>query len=204
MTTRKPCINISSATYSGKEQSPLHFGLSAEGYENDTIMEGYDKMLWIVKVKNNKKVWVRHSCANISKMIHEEPVLDGTLSLDKDLDSTQHSQGNNNEHLDISDDSIVIEPVITTSSPESNSSDVIKSPNVPIMKAVVEEKKVTDYNLFLPYRLHELKQQKTEKTNKEIFNIVVAEWKELKKNPVELSKVIAMAQKFHKSENIKV
>ena len=61
MTTRKPCINVPSASYNGKEQSPLHFGLSAEGYELNTIMEGYDHMMWIVKIKNNKKVWVRNT-----------------------------------------------------------------------------------------------------------------------------------------------
>ena len=60
------------------------------------------------------------------------------------------------------------------------------------MKPVVEEKKITDYNLFLTYRLHELKKNTTGKVNnKEVFNTVIAEWKELKKNTSELNKVMA-------------
>ena len=77
MSIRKPCINVPTTTYSGKEQSPLHFGLSAEGYEINTIMQGHDNMMWIVKMKNNKKVWVRDMNTNSKKLVHEEPVIQG-------------------------------------------------------------------------------------------------------------------------------
>ena len=168
MTTRKPCVNVSTATYSGKEQSPLHFGQSAEGYELNTIMQGYDKMMWIVKIKNNKKVWVRHSVTN--KMVHEEPVID------------------NNET-------------------PSEINEIVEKPHIPpmpskpeIIKPVVEEKKITDYNLFLTYRLHELKEQNKGKTNnKELFNSVVAEWKELKKNPDSMRKMMVLAHEFNET-----
>jgi len=53
---KKVCLNCSTSYYTGKEQSPLHFGLSAEGYEINSIMEGFDKDLWIVEVRNGKKV----------------------------------------------------------------------------------------------------------------------------------------------------
>ena len=52
---KKPCINSSKHYYTGTELSPLHFGLSAEGYEINSVMEGYDKELWVVDIKNNKK-----------------------------------------------------------------------------------------------------------------------------------------------------
>ena len=78
-TSRKQCINVSSATYSGKEQSPLRFGLSAEGYPVSTILEGNDKLMWRVEIKNNKKVWVRNSVCN--KITHEEPVITETSEI---------------------------------------------------------------------------------------------------------------------------
>jgi hypothetical protein len=42
-------------------------------------MEGYDKELWIVDVKNNKKVWVKND--HLSRITHEEPVIKNILSL---------------------------------------------------------------------------------------------------------------------------
>lgn len=174
MTTRKPCTNVPTATYTGKEQSPLHFGLSAEGYDLNTSMEGFDHMMWIVKIKNNKKVWVRQM--NSAKMVHEDPVM--TL------------QSDDTESKD------TVEELIDKQNPiliPSQSS----TPVIPMMKAsVVEEKKSNNYNLFLTYRLQELKKEK-KGSNKELFNSVVAEWKELKKKPDELNKTLLLAQEFH-------
>jgi len=177
MTTRKPCVNVATASFSGKEQSPLHFGLSAEGYELNTVMEGYDHMMWIVKIKNNRKVWVRQICSK--KMVHEEPVINNDSdsesndSKEKNADNISEKSENNSHDI----------------TPE-NPSPIIEQKPPPIMKANVEEKKINDYNLFLTYRLQELKKDK-KGTNKEIFNSVVAEWKELKKNTSELNKVMA-------------
>jgi hypothetical protein len=76
---KKVCINSSKNYYTGTELSPLHYGLSAEGYEINSIMEGYDKELWIVDIKNNKKVWAKNE--NLSRITHEEPVIKNILSL---------------------------------------------------------------------------------------------------------------------------
>jgi hypothetical protein len=76
---KKVCLNSSKNYYMGTELSPLHYGLSAEGYDINSIMEGYDKELWIVDVKNNKKVWVKNE--NLSRITHEEPVIKSILSL---------------------------------------------------------------------------------------------------------------------------
>jgi hypothetical protein len=76
---KKVCINSSKNYFMGTELSPLHYGLSAEGYDINSIMEGYDKELWIVDVKNNKKVWVKNE--NLSRITHEEPVINNILSL---------------------------------------------------------------------------------------------------------------------------
>ena len=76
---KKVCINSSKNYYTGTELSPLHYGLSAEGYDINSIMEGYDKELWIVDIKNNKKVWAKNE--NLSRITHEEPVIKNILSL---------------------------------------------------------------------------------------------------------------------------
>uniref|UniRef100_A0A6C0CCR1 Uncharacterized protein n=1 Tax=viral metagenome TaxID=1070528 RepID=A0A6C0CCR1_9ZZZZ len=76
MSARKVCINHPSSYYSGKEQSPLHFGLSAEGYDINSIMEGFDKELWIVEVRNSKKVWTKKE--HINKMTYEIPLITET------------------------------------------------------------------------------------------------------------------------------
>jgi hypothetical protein len=69
----KPCINFPKNTYSGKEQSPLRYGLSAEGYDINSAMEGYDKQVWVVEIKNNKKVWNKKD--SILRITPEEPVI---------------------------------------------------------------------------------------------------------------------------------
>ena len=70
---KKACINCPKMFYKGTEQSPLHFGLSAEGYDTNSSMEGYDKNLWVVEIKNNKKVWIRKD--SIIRITKEEPLI---------------------------------------------------------------------------------------------------------------------------------
>ena len=84
---KKVCINSAKNYYMGTELSPLHYGLSAEGYDINSIMEGYDKELWIVDVKNNKKVWVKNE--NLSRITHEEPVIKNILSLYCDTEEVE-------------------------------------------------------------------------------------------------------------------
>ena len=70
---KRACINCPKMFYTGTEQSPLHFGLSAEGYDTNSSMEGYDKNLWVVEIKNNKKVWIRKD--SIIRITKEEPLI---------------------------------------------------------------------------------------------------------------------------------
>ena len=91
--SRKQCLNVPSATYSGKEQSPLRFGLSAEGYPVSTILEGNDKLMWKVEVKNNKKVWIRNSICN--KITHEEPVITDSVDIKIPEDNIEIIEPNN-------------------------------------------------------------------------------------------------------------
>lgn len=176
MSMRKQCINISTTTYSGKEQSPLRFGLSAEGYELNTIVEGYDKMMWIVKIKNGKKVWVRQLVSN-QRMVYEEPVIQ-------------------EESQDISD---TLDKLTVVNTSHIEPEDIDKNEQV-VITAKVQEKKITDYNLFLTYRLQELKKNNNNKTNKELFNSAIQEWKELKKNSTEMQQILDIIRKESKIE----
>ena len=152
MTSKKPCINNPSFSYTGNEQSPLHFGLSAEGYPINSVMEGYDKKLWAVEIKNNKKVWIRKD--DSFKVTHEEPVIKP-------------------DEIDVVENEVVTPPPV-----------------------VIVEKKTTDYNLYLSWRLKQLKEENTSDTqeNKKNFAKVLEEWKLIKHKPDELKKVLEEAK----------
>lgn len=68
-----PCSNISTESYTGKEQSPKRFGLSAEGFDINHEKEGFDNQIWSVQIRNGRKVWAKKN--NISKITHEVPLL---------------------------------------------------------------------------------------------------------------------------------
>ena len=73
MKNNHQCINISSESYTGKEQSPKGLGYSAVPYNIGFEKEGIDKQIWVVQMKNNKKVWFRKS--GMPKVSHEEPLI---------------------------------------------------------------------------------------------------------------------------------
>ena len=116
-----PCSNISTETYTGKEQSPKRFGLSAEGFEINYEKEGYDKQIWSVQLKNGRKVWVRN-CNRVNIITHEEPII-------TNYNTPQLIEEKSSDEKDTNDSIIV-----TTNQPNNNS-----------------EKKKTDYNIFIKY-----------------------------------------------------
>lgn len=152
---KKSCLNISTDTYSGKEQSPKGFGYSADGFDINYEKTGQDNRIWIVQIKNNRKVWVRRN-TNISNITHEEPIIN-----DENKDSLLITT-DNKDLIDSNDTN------------ESNEKEK-------------EKEKKTDYNIFLKYYLELIKiingtKPKSErKTNKELFNETVSEWKIIKK-----------------------
>jgi len=142
MSVKKSCINVPTMFYTGNEKSPLHYGLSAEGYDINVAMEGHDKNIWVVDVKNNKKVWIKKD--SIIRIEKEEPVI-------KD---------------------------------NSDSKD-IKEKNNP-----------TDYNIFIKYRLYILKND-SKNTNKTNFDLVRAEWQNLKKDAKKMKEIMIEAKKWY-------
>ena len=70
-TLKKPCKNNSAYTYSGKESSPLGLGYAADSERVGHIMEGRDKTMWMIGMKNGMKVWNRVP----SELAKEAPVI---------------------------------------------------------------------------------------------------------------------------------
>ena len=69
---KKPCLNSSEWTYTGKEVSPTGLGYAPDGETEGTQMKGRDDTMWVVGRKNGVKVWNR-----VPTLLHkEEPVLD--------------------------------------------------------------------------------------------------------------------------------
>lgn len=159
MTSKKPCINFPACSYTGKEQSPLRYGLSAEGYSINSVIEGYDKHLWVVEIKNGKKVWVRKD--DVLCITHEEPVI------------------------------------------KSFENNVVEQQSINQPNDIQTSKKTTDYNIFLSYRLKQLKENNQVSENKGYLNTVIGEWKNIKNNPVELNRVLEEAKKYALENPIK-
>jgi hypothetical protein len=166
--TKNQCSNVSTESYTGKEQSPKRFGLSAEGFDINYEKEGFDKLIWTVQVKNNRKVWVRKN--NITTITHEEPVI-----TDKSIEILKQDTTDDKE-ISITE----IEPEIECDIKSDDSSNV------------KQEKKKTDYNIFLKYYLLKLKNEDSNKSiaHKDILKMATVEWARLKKNPNELKTLI--------------
>lgn len=175
---KQPCNNVSTETYTGKEQSPKRFGLSAEGFELNFEKEGYDGKIWIVQIKNSRKVWVRKTI--ITKITHEEPLITDHTDDKKEDDVKDNSNDDNND-----DDT-------------DKKSEIIEEPFKEEIAAVVStvEKKKTDYNIFIKYHLDKLKKEDTNKTpNKVLFKQTTDEWARLKNNPTELKILMEQIKK---------
>lgn len=163
-----PCLNISTESYTGKEQSPKGFGLSAEGFDINFEKIGVDNQIWIVQVKNRHKVWVRKS--NMLHITHEEPILTNDIPslLDNSININSDNPSINSDNSSINSD---------------NSSNNVSS----------DKKKKNDYNIFMKYYLDKLKSENINNTSgKLLFQATTQEWARLKKNPDELKKLLEL------------
>lgn len=186
MSGKKVCINSNSSYYTGKEQSPLHFGLSAEGYDINAIMEGFDKELWIVEVRNSKKVWTKKD--HINKMTYEKPLICELTDV-----STNNNENNNIDILNTQDNTSIInssanDPIaISITNPNNEDKNKDKA-----SKTI----KPTDYTLFITYRIHQMKDISND--NKKNYDCARYEWKEYKNKPNELKLIMIEANNFSK------
>lgn len=163
------CVNVSNETYTGKEQSPKGIGFSAMGYDIGFEKEGIDKQLWVVQIKNNKKVWFRKN--GMPKVTHEEPLISEN---DSSNDST--SSNDNNE--------------------TSNTNPIINEVNESTEEKLKPTNKKTDFNLFYNYYSNILKVENKEKSlnkkPKQIQEETYSEWNRLKKNKEELKELLLL------------
>lgn len=200
MSGKKVCINCSTSYYTGREQSPLHFGLSAEGYDINSIMEGFDKELWIVDIKNNKKVWTKKE--HINKMTYEKPLITELTQNNCDVNDDGNTQGITNDTAnaanatnDVANDTANADttlqvPLSNTASTEDTHINKGGKPSKTI--------KPTDYTLFITYRISQMKLLSND--NKKNYDCAREEWKEYKKKPDELKAVMVEANNFSKSK----
>lgn len=197
MSARKVCINHPQSYYTGKEQSPLHFGLSAEGYDINSIMEGFDKELWIVEVRNNKKVWTKKE--HINKMTYEIPLI---TEFTEDLRECKSSSVVSIDFpsVIVSDISVVTSlavdvPSIVSSvaiDVPSNTGEAVCDSASTIKEKISKTVKPTDYTLFITYRIHQMKEECTD--NKKNYDCARYEWKEYKNKPEELRLIMIAAR----------
>jgi hypothetical protein len=180
MSGRRNCINNSSFSYTGKEQSPLRFGLSAEGYPVNSILEGYDKNIWVVEIKNNRKIWVRKD--DEFRITYELPLINKLEDYEKQVEN-EIVESSSLNYIVVAND------IKNTSKIEKESKKKDKDSKDTVIK------KPTNYNIFLTYRLKKLKElyKNEKKENKEIFNIVIKEWNEIKNKPEELKLILEEA-----------
>ena len=211
MSGKKICINCSTSYYTGKEQSPLHFGLSAEGYDINSIMEGFDKELWIVDVKNNKKVWTKKE--HINKMTYEKPLITETTqnNCDGNDGNTQTIAHNDNDNDNANAASNAAANTNTNAASNANANDADTTHQVPLSNTASTEEsamnkggkpsktiKPTDYTLFITYRISQMKLLSND--NKKNYDCARDEWKEYKKKPDELKAIMIEANNFSKSK----
>ena len=208
MSSKKVCINHPSSYYTGKEQSPLHFGLSAEGYDINSIMEGFDKDLWIVEVRNSKKVWTKKEAIN--KMTYEVPLITesevasvASISSDTCVASKANTERIEDVASVASDTTDPIDTEASTDLPDlpdptEASAELTELPDTTKSKIKISKTvKPTDYTLFISYRIQQMKALSTD--NKKNYDTAREEWKEYKKKPDELKEIMLAAK--HKNQS---
>ena len=222
MSGKKVCVNCSTSYYTGREQSPLHFGLSAEGYDINSIMEGFDKELWIVDIKNNKKVWTKKE--HINKMTYEKPLITeltqnncdvnkegNTKSIKRDDDADTGDTGDTAAVNAGNDAAMDAANASANASANAGNTDADTTHQVPLSNAASTEDipmnkggnkpsktiKPTDYTLFITYRISQMKTLSND--NKKNYDCARYEWKDYKNKPDELKAIMVEANNFSKS-----
>jgi hypothetical protein len=157
-------------------------------------MEGFDKELWIVEVRNNKKVWTKRD--NINKMTYEIPLINEPIDI-KETDTIINTTSQIVQMPTIDAIPQVITYSVQDTAETRNDLNILNSennnnPKIKISKTI----KPTDYTLFITYRIHQLKQLSND--NKKNYDDAREEWKEYKKNPSKLQSIMIEANNFSK------
>lgn len=157
------CVNVPTETYTKKEQSPKGLGYSAVGYDLNYEARGVDNQIWVVQMKNNKKVWFKKSGMPI--VTHEEPLI-----IDNETNEEQK------------------EIIIKNEENEENEIKEVKE--VKQDKKTTDYNYFYKYYNTKLKNENNKKDKDTKKTNKEIQNEIFEEWNRLKKNKNELEELL--------------
>lgn len=80
----KPCKNDKAHKFTGKENSPKGIGYCANAESIGTLMEGRDKKLWMVTLKNGVKQWsLVPESLSLVDLKKQVPVLSNTIVMAK-------------------------------------------------------------------------------------------------------------------------
>ena len=80
----KPCKNDQAHKFTGKENSPKGIGYCANAESIGTLMEGRDKKLWMVTLKNGVKQWsLVPESLSLVDLKKQVPVLSNTIVMAK-------------------------------------------------------------------------------------------------------------------------
>jgi hypothetical protein len=178
-------------------------------------MEGFDKELWLVEVRNNKKVWTKKE--HINKMTYEIPLINEFTDMKVTAISSATTAATAATVTSITTDTSTLGIVTAaTASVPATTDDTISASsvidntvesnvsNISLDNSKNKEKvsktiKPTDYTLFITYRIYEMK--KVSSDNKKNYDCARNEWKEYKKKPDELR--LIMIEANNHNSNIK-
>ena len=215
---KKPCKNHESYTYSGKEMSPLGLGYTAEAEEVGMVMEGRDKTMWMVGIKNGVKVWNRiptQVAATVLKpLAKEKPIAEDKKEEEapkkepeiqpaepepvaapeppKATAPAAKKKAPVKKQAPVAAEAAVVEPVAAEVAVVADEPPAPKK-KAPVKKkvaaapdaapaeapAVKEKKPPTAFNVYMSYRVTQLKTERPEMDHKERFKQATADWKEL-------------------------
>lgn len=193
---KMPCKNDPEYQYSGKEQSPLGLGYTAEGEKVGTVMEGRDKNKWIVGVKNGVKVWSKVPASSPATPQKEEPVIsskmDGGDSPRNVVDPTEDVTAAM-KNMDVTPK----KKPATAKKPAAKKAKEKEADDTDTASTTSSKGKraVSDFNIYMKYRLYQLKEEKTDSTHRERFSQAASEWKGLDPNVKE--EVMVKAREYY-------
>lgn len=194
--SKKPCKNDTMCEYSGKESSPLGLGYSARPEQVGTIMEGRDKTMWMVGMKNGVHVWNRvptEVAAIAAPLKKEEPVIAEAAPQAKKaapkkvVAKKPLKTATEDAPKEVEEEKPTVEEVPAeekAASPKKKKAPVVKKEEQPAKPDEVEpaapaKKKPTSFNLFMRFRLKTLSAEQPGLENKVKFGMVATEWKNM-------------------------
>ena len=110
---KKPCLNSSEWTYTGKEVSPTGLGYAPDGETAGTQMKGRDETMWVVGHKNGVKVWNRIPTV----LVKETPIINDKVKEEKEDDENSDSEE--------TPESVPVPPPKTPAAPKKVKKDIV-------------------------------------------------------------------------------